>query len=139
MSRAEAVMSEPNSMSAESWQQLSPLLDKALAQLSGKDRQSVLLRYMQQRSFVEIGETLGTTEEAARKRVNRAIEKLRDALTTKGVTAPAAVLSGGLLAWVSQPAPAAVAGMVTSICGGASASGSVIAAIYTSIPFFSAS
>src|SRR5262245_40695218 len=126
MTRAEAAMSE-SEMPAETWGQLSPVLDDALARLSGKDRQSVLLRYMQQRSFVEIGQALGTTEEAARKRVNRAIGKLRESLLRKGVTAPAAMLSAGMLAWASQPAPAAVASAVTSTCAGAAASGPVVA------------
>jgi RNA polymerase sigma factor (sigma-70 family) len=126
MTRAEAIATE-SEMSAETWQQLSPVLDDALAQLSGKDRQGVLLRYMQQRSFVEIGAAMGTSEEAARKRVNRAIDKLRGALLQKGVTAPAAMLSAGLLAWASQPAPAAVASAVTSTCAGAAATGSVVA------------
>ena len=59
------------------WQQISPLLDEALAQLGEKDRQAVLLRFFENKSLAEVGNRLGTGEDTARKRVSRALEKLR--------------------------------------------------------------
>jgi RNA polymerase sigma factor (sigma-70 family) len=59
------------------WDQGSPLLDDGLHQLRHKDRDAVLLRFYQQLSLAEVGSALGCTEEAARKRVDRGLERLR--------------------------------------------------------------
>lgn len=59
------------------WEQMSPLLDEALAQLGEKDRQSVLLRFFEEKSLAEVGRSLGAGEDAARVRISRALEKLR--------------------------------------------------------------
>ena len=53
------------------------VLDTLVARLGEKDRRSVVLRFFQQRSYAELGIAMGISEEAARKRVSRAIEKLR--------------------------------------------------------------
>lgn len=53
------------------------LLNEALAHLGRTDRQAVLLRFYDHKSFREVGSVLGMREEAARKRVERATDKLR--------------------------------------------------------------
>ena len=58
------------------WEQMSPLLDEALATLGETDRQAVLLRFFENKSLAEVGNSLGTGEDTARKRVSRALEKL---------------------------------------------------------------
>ncbi len=67
------------------WQQMSPLLDEALAQLGQKDRQAVLLRFFENKSLGEVGGSLGTGEDTARMRINRALEKLRRYFLKRGV------------------------------------------------------
>src|SRR5271155_4422761 len=61
----------------EIWNQTSPLLDEALTTLGETDRQAVLLRFFENKTLAEIGNSLGTGEDTAGKRVNRAVEKLR--------------------------------------------------------------
>lgn len=55
-------------------------LDDAIAQLNDSDQQVILLRHERDCSFVEIGEELGITAEAARKRWTRALESLKQIL-----------------------------------------------------------
>ena len=64
------------------WEQLSPLLDGALAALGEKDRHAVLLRFFENKSLAEIGADLATNEDTAGKRVSRALEKLRKYLSS---------------------------------------------------------
>jgi RNA polymerase sigma factor (sigma-70 family) len=74
------------------WPVVAPQIDEAIAQLSESDRRAVLLKYYGKKTYFEIGKELGVAEEAARKRVTRAIDKLRGLLLRKGVVvAPAAV------------------------------------------------
>ena len=53
-----------------------PLLDEAITQLPSEDRTAILLRFFEERGFRSVGEVLGTSEDAARMRVRRAVEKL---------------------------------------------------------------
>src|SRR5271170_6102575 len=77
----------------DNWQQIRPLLDEALERLNKTDRDALLLRFFEQQSLAQVGANLGSNEDAARKRVNRALEKLRAILTRNGVTTTAAALS----------------------------------------------
>lgn len=70
------------------WAMLIPLLDEALLSLSEKDRLAVVLHFMEQRPFREVGNTLGVGEDAARKRVNRVVEDLIAWFRQRGVAAP---------------------------------------------------
>ncbi|MDQ6632495.1 MAG: sigma-70 family RNA polymerase sigma factor, partial [Verrucomicrobiota bacterium] len=60
-------MAEINSSSAE-WKNIAPLLDEAMETLEEKDRSAILLRYFENKSLGEVGQTLGTSEDAAQKR-----------------------------------------------------------------------
>src|SRR6058998_2661691 len=67
--------SRRNPMEADTdWTHIEPLLDEAMHALDDTDRTAVLLRYFENKSLREVGETLGTTDDTARKRVNRAVE-----------------------------------------------------------------
>lgn len=77
----------------EAWASLRPVLDETLAQLGESDRHALLLRFFGQRSLAEVGSALGIAEDAARKRVARALEKLRERLVARGITTTAAALS----------------------------------------------
>ena len=66
-----------DSEAIEEWDRISPLLDQAIAGLTEEDRQAVLLRFFAQRSLREVGHALGVSENTARMRVDRAVQKLR--------------------------------------------------------------
>src|SRR4051812_39082383 len=83
---------------------VSQTLDEAVACLSETDRQAVLLRFYEGKSLAEVGAILGTTEEAAKKRVARAVERLRKYFTGRGAVASMAVI---LLVLSSRGAEAA--------------------------------
>lgn len=110
------------------WEQLSPLLDEALATLGETDRQAVLLRFFENKSLAEVGNTLGTGEDTARKRVSRALEKLRKFFSKRGVASTTTIIAGAISANSVQAAPAAVAKSVTAvaIAKGVAASGSTL-------------
>jgi hypothetical protein len=73
-------------------------------------------------AFRSVGEALGSTEEAARKRVNRALEKLRSTLQRRGVTLSAAALGTVLGAEAVTAPPAGLAASVlASALAGATA------------------
>jgi RNA polymerase sigma factor (sigma-70 family) len=85
-----------------------PHVDGALAELGEKDRTALVLRFLQQKSLRDVGDTMGTSEQAAKKRVSRALEKLRALLATRGVVVPAAALAIGLSQLPAFAAPAAL-------------------------------
>jgi len=104
------------------WEQLRPVLDEAMSRLGAKDRDAVLLRYFERKELSAVGDALGTNEEAARKRVSRALERLRRYLTGRGVTLSAAALATTLTGSAVQAAPAALAGTIsTAIIAGVAA------------------
>lgn len=75
------------------WEQVAPLLDDELAALGEKDRHAVLLRFFENRNFREVGVALGASEDAAKMRVTRALQKLRERLARRGVALPVAALA----------------------------------------------
>jgi hypothetical protein len=78
-----------------------------------------------------VGTALGTNEDAARKRIARAVEKLRSHFSKRGVTLTAAVFTGAVSGNSIQAAPVALAKTVTAvaIAKGAAASGSTLTII----------
>ncbi len=96
------------------WEHIAPHLDAALGELNAAERDAVLLRYFEKKSAKEMAQILGVSHEAAQKRVNRAVEKLRDIFAKHGVTAGA----GGLATIISinavQAAPAGLAATIAT-------------------------
>ena len=90
------------------------LLDEAITQLPSEDRTAILLRFFEQRDFRSVGEALGTSEDSARMRVNRAVDKLHGLLKQRGVTLSAAALGTALATEAVTAAPAGLAGAVTA-------------------------
>lgn len=76
------------------WERVAPVLDDSMARLREADRSALLLRFFRNCSLAEVGAALGIAEEAARKRVGRALEKLREELQRQGVVASATSLPG---------------------------------------------
>jgi RNA polymerase sigma factor (sigma-70 family) len=95
------------------WEKLGPVLDKVMHELNDSDREMVLMRYFENRRLGEIGERLGLSEDAARKRVDRALEKLRTFLFKRGITATAS-LAAVISANAVQTAPAGLAATLSS-------------------------
>jgi uncharacterized protein (TIGR03435 family) len=99
----------------ETWKQIGPLLDAAMARLNTTDRHAVVLRYFDGKSMRDVGAALGTTEDAAKKRLNRALEKLRKFFTKHGVVSSTVIIAGAISANSVQAAPAALAKSVTAV------------------------
>lgn len=97
------------------WRQISPLLDEAMLYLSAKDRDALVLRFFEGRSLVEVGAALGLNEEAAKKRVSRALEKLHRYFSRHGISSTTGILAGELAGHSIQAAPAALAGAVAAV------------------------
>lgn len=95
------------------WERVRPVLDAALSELSEADREAVLLRYFEGREFAEVGARLRLTENAARMRVERALDKLHGLLARRGVTSTTAALGAALAGQAVVAAPAGLAAAVT--------------------------
>ena len=121
----------PGEAEAETWRQIAPLLDRALEQLGRKDHDAVVLRFFENRNFRDVGAALGASENAAKMRVGRALEKLRKFFLRRGVRSTTAILAGAMTANAVQAAPAALAKSVTALAAakGATAGGSILALI----------
>jgi uncharacterized protein (TIGR03435 family) len=97
------------------WPQIAPLLDAAMAGLGEKDHHAIVLRFYDGKSMQEVGAALGASEDAAKKRVNRALEKLRRFFAKRGVVISAAVLMASISANSVQAAPAVLVKTATSL------------------------
>jgi RNA polymerase sigma factor (sigma-70 family) len=95
------------------WERLRPVLDAAMLELNEADREAVLLRYFDNRPHAEIAGRLGLSENAARMRVERALEKLHALLVRRGVSSTAA-LSAVISANAVQVAPAGLAATLST-------------------------
>jgi RNA polymerase sigma factor (sigma-70 family) len=118
-----------NESEPDAWAQIAPLLDPALAQLGEKDHNAIVLRFFENKTMPEVGQALGASEAAARKRVNRALEKLRKYFTKRGVVSTTAIIAGAISANSVQAAPVALAKTISAVAltKGAAASVSALA------------
>ena len=94
------------------WERLRPVLDAAIDELPEPDREAVVLRFLERRAFAEIGAALRVSEDAARMRTERALEKLREALARRGITSTAAAI-GAIVS--SQPVLSAPTGLAAML------------------------
>ncbi len=124
----QTVLNEPEN---EAWPSIAPLLDTAVANLNEQDRRAILLRFYEGRNSSEVGAALGASEDAAKKRVTRAVEKLRGWFAKRGVTLTATVLTAAISANSVQAAPAVLAKTITAVAvtKGVAASGSTLTLI----------
>src|SRR4051812_25277910 len=123
----EQIALEMNAMNAtaDDWTQIEPLLDDAMHALDDIDRTAILLRFFENKSLREVGQSLGTTDDTARKRVNRAVERLREFFAKRDVN----VGASGLIVLVSANAiVSAPAGLATALATSALTAGGVAAA-----------
>jgi RNA polymerase sigma factor (sigma-70 family) len=103
--RQVAEMNANEDHSAANLARVAPALDDAINQLGTEDRAAILLRFFEQRDFRSVGEALGSNEEAASKRVDRALEKLELLLKRRGVALSATALAATLATQAVAPRP----------------------------------
>jgi len=113
--------------SAANFATAAPFLDEAINELGPEDRTAILLRFFEQLEFRAVAEMMGSTDDAARMRVNRALDKLHSMLTQRGVTLSAAALGTVLAVETVKAAPAGLAANVgTAALGGAVTGGATL-------------
>lgn len=96
----------------DTWRRIAPLLDEGIEQLDQTDRNAVILRFFQDESLHAVGGALGMSEEAAKKRVSRSIEKLRAFFARRGFTISTMVLASALASHRAEAAPDGLAGAI---------------------------
>ncbi len=113
------------SASDETWQRLAPLLEDAMGQLDERERAAVVLRFFEEKSFAEVAAAAGVSENAAQKRVARALENLRGHFSQRGVSSTTSNIAAAISAHSVHAAPAALAKSVAAVavaqgtaCGG---------------------
>ena len=120
----ELLSAEPDAV----WEHIAPHLDAALGELGEADRDALLLRYFERKSAREMAQTLGISDEAAQKRVNRAVERLREFFAKRGITVGA---SGLVVVITANAVQAAPIGLAVTISAAVALAGTTIAATTT--------
>ena len=119
---------------SRAWAQVAPMLEEAMAHLNEQDRNAVVLRFFNSKTFQQVGASLGTSEDAAKMRVNRAVEKLRKFFLRRGVALSSVALCGAVAAHSVEAAPAGVAAAVSAVAlKGAAAGTSTLTVIKTTL------
>jgi RNA polymerase sigma factor (sigma-70 family) len=106
------IINELHAAPEPGWDQLRPVIDEVMDELSEPDREAVLLRFFENLSLTEIGEKFSLSPDAARMRIDRALDKLRGALARRGIVSTAVVLAE---VFASQSGAAAPSGLVARI------------------------
>jgi len=99
---------------AAPWEHIAPLLDEAMGRLGQTDRNAIVLRFFENKTPQEVATTLKLNEVTARKRVSRALEKLRKFFAKRGVILPVAVLTTAISANSVQAAPVGLAAAISA-------------------------
>jgi RNA polymerase sigma factor (sigma-70 family) len=109
-----------------SWKDVAPLLDEAMGSLNDTDRDAIVLRFFERKTAGEFAEMLKMNQDAAQKRVSRALEKLRSYFAKRGVVLTAAAIAGAVSANSVQAAPVTLAAKVSAVAfSGAATTGTV--------------
>ncbi|HXF10268.1 MAG TPA: sigma-70 family RNA polymerase sigma factor, partial [Desulfuromonadaceae bacterium] len=121
-----------NENESEVWTQIAPLLDTAMARLNETDRYALILRFFYGMSMNDIGATLGASEDSARMRIHRALEKLQNYFSKQGIHSTTAAITGAVSNHSVQAAPVVLAATTTAlaVAKGASASASTTTLIH---------
>ena len=124
------LLRDDETVAAIDWDRLRPQLDELIEKLGERDHEVVLLRFFEGRAFGEIGQRLCLSEEGARSRLERALEKLRRALARRGVTSSGTALATALSGQAGFAAPVGLAAAIsgTALAGVATTAGASAAA-----------
>ena len=111
-----------------SWHELAPQLEEAMSRLRAADRELLALRFYEKKTGEEAALLLGIGAAAAHKRTDRALEKLRNFFTRRGVVSTTAIIAGAISANSIQAAPAGLAETISAVAvaKGAAASTSTL-------------
>ena len=117
--------------SSEVWQEIVPMLEAAMDSLNERDRNAVVLRFLDGKNLNEVGAALGVSADTAKMRVSRALEKLHRYFSKRGVSSTTAIIAGAISTNSVQIAPAALIKATTAaaLAKGASASSSTLTLI----------
>ena len=117
-----------NEPSSAIWEELKPLLDDAMEKIARKDHDALVLRFFENKNFADVGAALGASENAAKMRVGRALEKLRKLFAKRGVVSTTAVIAGAISANSMQAAPVGMAQTISTmaVAKGAAAGSSTV-------------
>lgn len=103
-----------NQSDSDPWNQIAPLLNEALNCLGTTEHDAVVLRFFEGKDLKQVGASLGLREDAARMRVNRGVEKLREFFARKGITLSTAAIAGAVSAKAVHAAPAGLAAGIST-------------------------
>lgn len=112
------------------WERLRPVVDEALGELSEPDYDALVMRFFKNQDMLSVGRALGVSDDAAQKRISRALEKLRGILSERGITTTSAALAVLLSANAVQTAPV---GLAVAISSAAALAGTALATIAASV------
>jgi RNA polymerase sigma factor (sigma-70 family) len=117
--RAAAAMKREQSdvESEPDWETYANVLDEAMARLRSKDRDAVALRYFRGLTFKQVGLAMGTGEDAAKKRVGRAIGRLRETMSKWVAVPTAAIMEKQMAAHGIELAPRSLIASMTASAG----------------------
>ncbi len=127
--KAADTLREQQMETEDAWTDIEPLLNQSLAGLRDAERECVLLRFFQGMSFAEAGAALGLSEDAARKRVTRSLEKMRQFFVKNGVIVPSAALTVLLTTHAAKAAPIGLAPAIAKSTAGVLAGHTATAAL----------
>jgi len=131
-------MNAINEPSEADWNQLAPVLDEAMDQLDSCDRDALVLRFFEQQDLRAVGAAFGITDDAAQKRVSRAVERLRELLASRGsAILPVAALSLALATHSVQSAPFGLGSKIGKTALNAAAGAAGVGIIATVLNWFS--
>jgi len=114
-SRMQEIMTEEGTPTSDEWNQIRNLIDDLICELNQSDREAVVLRFFSKRTYLEIAGIQCTKEDGARKRVMRALEKLRLMLAKSGVASSVEALEATLVKQKDTNAPQNLANRVAGI------------------------
>ncbi len=130
---AEAMNRINDTMSSQTaLEKISPWLDEALQALSPAEQNAVMLRYFEGKSLGEVGRALAVSEQAAHKRVTRAVEKMRAHFVRRGLAVGAGVVAEVMNAQAAQLAPAGLAAQMAanSLAAGSAGTGGILLKLF---------
>jgi RNA polymerase sigma factor (sigma-70 family) len=113
--REAVAMQDPVAEKPSDADTLRPVLDAAMGELNSTERDALVLRFFNGQDFRSVGAALGISDDAAQKRVQRALEKLRVVLQHRGFHLPLAALETALVGAVAGSAPAGLAGSIATV------------------------
>lgn len=129
-----------HSSEAPDYAALGPMVDEGLSQLRKGDRDALMLRFFECRSMRDVGVSMGISEEAATKRVRRAVDRLRTFFLRRGVTNANAISAIAILTGAGgAAAPETLReAIVTSVAAKVSAGTSLAGGLATGATIMSA-